>query len=91
MNFEFRNLKELYERLKPALRTKTNELKRIGFNYIKEEDIWNCLKETKWSKSANLDLADMVDDILNTDKLIFDNYFKDKSVDFKRKVNLKEV
>lgn len=33
----------------------------------------------------------MVDDILNTDKLIFDNYFKDKSVDFKRKVNLKEV
>ena len=44
MNFEFRNLKELYERLKPALRTKTNELKRIGFNYIKEEDIWNCLK-----------------------------------------------
>ena len=36
-------------------------------------------------------LADMVDDILNTDKLIFDNYFKDKSVDFKRKVNLKEV
>ena len=37
-------IKELYERLKPALTTKVTELKRNDLDYIKIEDIWNYLK-----------------------------------------------
>ena len=46
-------LEELYKRLKPALLTKKNELKRSGIEYIKEEDIWNYLTEVKWANSKN--------------------------------------
>ena len=40
MDIEFNNVKELYERLKPALTTKVTELKRNDLDYIKIEDIW---------------------------------------------------
>ena len=47
MEIEFNSLVELYERLKPAITTKQRELKRTGYDYIKQEDIWNFLKERK--------------------------------------------
>ena len=34
----FTSLEELYTRLKPALRTKKEEMKRNGYVYIKEQD-----------------------------------------------------
>ena len=67
MDIEFNSVKELYERLKPALTTKVTELKRNDLDYIKIEDIWNYLKDSKWSKANNLLLYQMVDDILNLD------------------------
>ena len=60
MDLEFGTLEELYKRLKPALLTKKNELKRSGIEYIKEEDIWNYLTEVKWANSKNLLLYQMV-------------------------------
>ena len=57
-------LEELYKRLKPALLTKKNELKRSGIEYIKEEDIWNYLIRNDWKKRENLTIAEMVNDIL---------------------------
>ena len=45
---EFETLEELYKRIKPALITKKNEMHRDGYIYIKEEDIWNYLKEIKY-------------------------------------------
>lgn len=77
MNVEFSNILELYERLKPALLAKVAELKRNDINYIKIEDIWNYLKENKWSSASNLLLYQMVDDILNIDNMLLDNYIKD--------------
>jgi hypothetical protein len=56
---EFKTLKDLYERLKPALRMKKRELKNIT-----EEEIWNFLKDYKWKNSSNLTLSEMVNDIL---------------------------
>lgn len=47
---EFRNLEELYNRIKPALYSKVEELKRNHISYIKEEDIWNYLSSTVWKK-----------------------------------------
>ena len=76
MDIEFNNVKELYERLKPALSTKVTELKRNDLDYIKVEDVWNYLKETKWMSANNLLLYQMVDDILNLDNNEIDEYVK---------------
>ena len=76
MDIEFNNVKELYERLKPALSTKVTELKRNDLDYIKVEDIWNYLKESKWMSANNLLLYQMVDDILNLDNMEIDDYVK---------------
>ena len=78
MDIEFNNVKELYERLKPALTTKVTELKRNDLDYIKVEDIWNYLKESKWISANNLLLYQMVDDILNLDNNEIDEYVKEQ-------------
>ena len=76
MDIEFNSIKELYDRLTPALNTKVNELKRNDLDYIKKDDIWNYLKDKKWSKANNLLLYQMVDDILNLDNNEIDDYVK---------------
>lgn len=64
---EFKSLEELYNRLKPALYSKRQELKKYHISYIKEEDIWNYLSETVWKKNNDLTLSQMVSDILSID------------------------
>ena len=76
MDIEFNSVKELYERLKPALTVKVTELKRNDLDYIKKEDIWNYLKDSKWSSANNLLLHEMVNDILNLDNEEIDEYVK---------------
>lgn len=77
MDIEFSSVKELYDRLTPAFKTKEQELKRNNINYIKKEDIWNYLKITKWKGAKNLLLHQMVDDILNVDYVLLKNYVED--------------
>lgn len=91
MELEFKNLKELYNRIYPALETKKNEMKRAGYSYIKEEDIWNYLKEIKWKKANDLCLHEMINDVLNTDNLVIDNYLKERLKNIKREANLGEI
>lgn len=90
MELEFNSLQELYDRIKPALRTKMRELNRLGYDYIKEEDIWNFLKEKKWISASDLNLSDMVDDILNIDEFDIDRYMKDKLKVTRRSVYLED-
>lgn len=78
MDIEFSSLEELYKRIKPALRTKSEEMKRNGFPYIKEEDVWNYLKEVRWVNSKNLSLYQMVSDVLNVDNSLVDRYLREK-------------
>lgn len=78
MDIVFNSLEELYQRIKPALLTKKQEMIRRGYKYIKEEDIWNYLKEIKWKNSKDLSLYDMVSDILNSEDLVIDAYLKEK-------------
>ena len=78
MDIEFNNVQELYERLIPALNTKVTELKRNDLDYIKIEDIWNYLKDSKWVGANNLLLYQMVDDILNLDNNEIDEYVKEE-------------
>ena len=67
MDLEFKTIEELYERVLPALRTKRRELKKDENMTVTEEVIWDYLKETVWSKSYHLTLADMVSAILKVE------------------------
>ena len=77
-DIKFTSLEELYKRLKPALKTKKDEMNQLGYMYIKEIDIWNYLKEVKWIQSRNLSLYQMVSDVLNADNILIDKYLKEK-------------
>lgn len=74
----FASLKDLYLRVRPALTARANELKREGFNYIHENDIWQYFSENKWKNTSNLCLSDMVSDIFNLDEVLVDDYVKSK-------------
>ncbi len=84
MELEFQSLEELYTRIFPALRTKKREIRRMGYSFITEEDIWNYLKEEKWKKSENLSLSDMVNDILESEAPYIAFYLKEKLQNKKR-------
>lgn len=75
---KFKSLEELYKRIYPALNSKVKELKRENINFINEEDIWKSLKDNKWINTKTLCLADIVDDILNTNKSFFIDYISKK-------------
>lgn len=79
MDFEFSTQKELYERVKPALHAKLQELKRLNYQDITEIDIWKYLAEIKWKKSRNLMLSDIVSDIIHVDNNQLDTYLKNKN------------
>ena len=78
MDFGIKNQTDLFKRVKPALISKENELKRIKKGYIKSGDVWNYLIKHKWKQTTNLSLYDMVDDILNIDNDLLDKYIKSK-------------
>lgn len=90
MNTEFTTLEQLYERLKPALRTKMREMRSLGYTYIREEDIWNYLKEVKWVSSKNLLLFEMVRDVLNVDNGSVDSYVRQKLNSRERRIYFNE-
>ena len=54
MNIEFGSLKELYDRITPALISKKTEIESKGYYHIKESDIWNYLTSKKWKISKEL-------------------------------------
>ncbi len=75
-DLEFTSAVDLYNRVKPALKTKLKELKRKELDYIRMEDIWNYLIKNKWMSANGLDLCDVVNDILNVDNSKIDEYVK---------------
>ena len=87
MNISFNSIEELYNRVVPALNSKVNEFKRNNINYIKAEDIWNFLVESRWKNTKGLMLSDIVDDILHTDNNKIDEYVKNKMKDVKREAD----
>lgn len=90
-DIKFKSLQELYERILPALKSKTGEIKRMGINYIHEEDIWNYLKTYKWTSPNTLYLGDMVNDIFNIDIRELDSYVKEEFKNYRRKINQEEI
>lgn len=78
MESKFNSQTELYNKVKPALRTKRHELFMRGIKIVKEIDIWNYNKEYNWKNAKNLTLATLVDNILNTSDQEYENYVINK-------------
>lgn len=81
-SIEFKSVKELYDRVKPALYSKVKELRGLGYKHIYEEDIWNYLVQESWKKKQDLQLCDLINDILYLDNLEISNYVTKKINDF---------
>lgn len=64
VNENFGTLKDLYERVLPALKSKVKELKNNHLSFITEKDVWDCLRKNKWNGETDLTLYDIVNDIL---------------------------
>lgn len=79
----FRSINELYVRVLPALKCKKNELIKVGYSYITELDIWNCIRANKWMKESELALCDIVDDILNISNDVIMDYYR--TLNFRQK------
>ena len=75
MDYEFNSQKELFIRVRPALRSKVSELERLGYK-IKEFDIWNYLIIKKWKIAHGLMLSDIVSDIMNINGSEVTNYLE---------------
>ena len=78
MDIEIKSLKELYDRVLPALVSKKHELKRKGLE-VKEEDIWNYLSENIFKSSKNLVLSDIVSYIMHLEKEDIEKYIISKN------------
>ena len=76
MNYDFSSSEELFNRVSPALKSKENEFKRLGYSNIKALDIWNYLIESKWKFGKGLMLSDIVNDIMKCDYKQIDSYLK---------------
>lgn len=74
MENKITNQTELYKKLGPALRTKRHELILNGIKFVKEIDIWNYNKEHNWMFAKGLTIASMVNDILNTNDRLYEEY-----------------
>lgn len=85
---EFKSLKELYERVKPALYSKLKELRRLKMNMVSETDIWNYLVENVWKTKENLELHELINDILYADNYDLNEYALSKLKSYKDKDDL---
>lgn len=87
----FSSLEELYNRVKPALKSKVKDLKRIGVNYVQEVDVWNYLKLNIWCKKSNLTLGDVVNDIMTVSNSELETYVQGLMAETKRTIIEDEV
>lgn len=87
----FSSLKELYNRVLPALYSKSKELRNLGFNYISEKDIWNYLVENKWSNRVNLELHELISDIIHADNYVLKDYVMGKLNKLKEKEDISDI
>ena len=68
--------KKLFNRVKPALKSKIKELKRLGINNVSEEFLFEYLKKNIWNQKEKLTLGDLVNDILMCDNNAFIDYLE---------------
>lgn len=88
---EFNSVKELYDRARPALYSKLKEIRKRGFQYVNEIDIWNYLVDKSWKNKKNLELHELITDILNADNFDINEYVMKKLNDNKPKTEISNI
>lgn len=61
---EYTSQQELYNSLLPVFNVKKRLISNSKYKDITNEEIWVYLIETKWKKSHNLSLGEIVNDII---------------------------
>ena len=64
---EYTSQFELYNKLLPVFKVKKRLIQYSKYNHITNEDIWHYLIETKWKKSYNLQISEIINDIITLD------------------------
>lgn len=62
------------ETVDPALESKVQEFKMMGYNEATEEKIWECLQERVWKDSSDKRLYEVVQDIFHLGTDVFMNF-----------------
>ncbi|MEQ6375803.1 post-transcriptional regulator [Bacillaceae bacterium S4-13-58] len=65
--------------LLPFLESKAEELKVMGYDKTKPEDVWDCLMKKVWKKEKNLRLHQAVQDVMHLSTQIFMSYLTMKA------------
>lgn len=71
---EYTNQLELYLKLIPVFNVKKRLINYSRYKKITNQNIWQYLTETKWKKSHNLSLSDIVNDIITVDINLINNF-----------------
>lgn len=87
---EFSSIDELYKRIKPALYSKSKEVRNAGYDYVNSRDIWSYLVSNVWNKKNDLSLSEIVSDILYLDNYTIYEYVLEKMKKIKSNQDKKE-
>ena len=77
-DINFNSQEELFDRIKPALRSKKKMLFKKGAKNITEDDIWDFMINNVWINASGLELCDMVDKILHAEDALIIEYYHNK-------------
>lgn len=81
----------------PALTSKLEEFEILGYDTIKEQDLWNFLTRKKWRKcKEEIHLYELVQDIMSVQIGVYMNFatveaFKEADFSFNDEAEMKEL
>ncbi|WP_343272867.1 post-transcriptional regulator [Lentibacillus songyuanensis] len=69
-----RSVDEWKSRIKPALDSKTSEMKLLGYRQATNDDIWNCLVQKVWKGNPSKHLYEVIQDIFHLPTNVYMSY-----------------
>ncbi|MBY7143280.1 post-transcriptional regulator [Virgibacillus sp. NKC19-3] len=68
------SVNEWKDTVKPALNSKVDEFRIMGYTKANHEDIWNCLVQKVWKGNPNKRLYEIVQDIFHLGSNVYLSY-----------------
>ncbi|UJL44943.1 post-transcriptional regulator [Virgibacillus sp. NKC19-16] len=65
---------EWKDTIKPALDSKVDEFRLMGYSKAKPEDIWNCLVQKVWKGNPDKRLHEIVQDVFHLGSNVYLSY-----------------
>lgn len=73
---EKKTVQEWREMIRPALSSKCDEFKLIGYQEVTENELWSCLEEKIWKGNPRKRLYEVTADILHLSSSTYMNYIR---------------